>query len=137
YYNFYDYNVSDNYYDNWQSYENEVQRLSETVAPSESELTARAQFRNQQAMLNKLNPQAPFAILESSLKTIGDKGYFVSRIRNKSDKDIASLSFMYPGIKGPVAQVENMKPGQVVKIEALLPQDAVKDNVQIVFAAPQ
>jgi hypothetical protein len=115
----------------------EMERLGENVAPSDNALAARAQLRNQEAQMSKLNPAAPFELLETSLKLVGQKAVFVGRVRNKSKSDIASLSFMYPGVKGPFAQLQNLKATQVEKVEGVLPANAAKEQVQIIFASAE
>ena len=115
----------------------EMNRLSENVAPSDEAVLAQAQLRNQQSKLSQLAPSAPFAMVETSLKNLGEKSYLVTRIRNQGKQEIVSLSLMYPGIKGPVAQVQNLKPGQVVLLEAWMPADAKKDQIQVVFATAE
>ena len=85
-------------------------------------------------MLAKLAPAAPFTMLESSLKKIGDQSYFVARIRIKGDQEVPSIAFLYPGVKGSAATVTNLSPGQVSKVEAVLPLNANKDQIQIIFA---
>ena len=81
-----------------------------------------------------LTVAAPFQFLESSLKTIGDKAYFVARIRTKGEKEIPSIAFLYPGVKGPLAAVTGLAPGQVVKLEGTLPANADKNQIQVIFA---
>ncbi|HSP66397.1 MAG TPA: hypothetical protein VLN48_01640, partial [Bryobacteraceae bacterium] len=112
----------------------EMSRLSENVLPSDDAMAAQAQLRNQQSKLSQLNPSAPFTMVETSLRNMGDKSYLITRVRNQGKAVISSLSLMYPGIKGPVAQVQNFKPGQVVVLEAWMPADAKKDQIQVVFA---
>ena len=97
-------------------------------------LYEQVRLRNEQAMLAKLAPAAPFTMLESSLKKIGDQSYFVARIRIKGDQEVPSIAFLYPGVKGSAATVTNLSPGQVSKVEAVLPLNANKDQIQIIFA---
>ena len=115
----------------------EMARLNETVNPSDDALATRAKMRNEQQMMEKTNPKAPFAMLETSLKKYSDSTYLIARVQNRSNSDIPAITFMYPGIKGPFAMVENLKAGGVAKIEAKLPVDATKQNVQIIFASSQ
>jgi len=123
--------------DNVQAHLNEMKRLNEQVNPSDDVLAERAIMRNEQQMLEKTNPKAPFAMLETSLKKYADSSYLIARVQNLSNSDIPAISFMYPGIKGPFAMVENLKAGGVAKIEAKLPVDATKQKVQIIFASSQ
>lgn len=130
-------NVGGDTMDRTAAHYDEMSRLSESVVPSDAALAARAQIRNQNAKLSELNPNAPFKMIETSLRPIGNKSYLVVRMRNQGQQEISSLSLMSPGIKGPVAQVQNFKPGQVVLIEAWMPGDAKKDALQVVFATAQ
>jgi hypothetical protein len=123
--------------DNLQAHLNEMKRLNEEVNPSDDVLATRAIMRNEQQMLEKTNPKAPFVMLETSLKKFTDGSYLIARVQNRSNSDITAISFMYPGIKGPFAVVENLKIGGVAKIEAKLPADATKENIQIIFASNQ
>jgi hypothetical protein len=112
-----------------------VDRLESITNPSEEQLAASAMARNEQEWMNRLNPSAPFQMLESSMKTIENKAYFVARVRNQGETDIPSIAFMYPGIKGPVALVKVLKPSQVAKVEAVLPANAAKDQIQLIFSS--
>lgn len=127
-------NVQGDTMDKSAAHYDELNRLSENVVPSDAAMAARAQMRNQQSKFSELNPNAPFKIVETSLKAVGDKSYLITRIRNQGNQEIATLSVMYPGVKGPVAQVQNFKPGQVVLLESWMPADAKKDQLQVVFA---
>lgn len=120
-----------------QAHVQEMARLNEEVNPSDDTLATRAKMRNEQQMMEKTNPKAPFAMLETSLKKYADGSYLIARVQNRSNADILAISFMYPGIKGPFALVENLRAGAVAKIEAKLPVDATKENVQIIFASAQ
>lgn len=115
----------------------EMNRLSESVVPSDAAMAARAQIRNQNTKLSDLNPDAPFKMIETSLRPIGDKNYLVVRMRNQGKQEISSLSLMYPGIKGPMAQVQNFKPGQVILMEGWMPGDSKKDALRVVFSTAQ
>jgi hypothetical protein len=125
--------VEGTWYDKYQSHTQEMDRLASTVLPSDEALAVQAQQRTEETKLNRLSPAAPFEMLEVSLKAIGDKSYLIGRIRNKGKADKPVLSLMYPGIKGPIAQVRDFKPGQVVKFEAILPVDASKDKIQLIY----
>jgi hypothetical protein len=120
-----------------QAHLQEMARLNEQVNPSDDTLATRAKMRNEQQMMEKTNPKAPFAMLETSLKKYTDSTYLIARVQNRSNADIPAISFMYPGVKGPFAQVENLRPGAVAKIEAKLPADATKQAIQIIFASSQ
>jgi hypothetical protein len=86
-------------------------------------------------MLSKMDVDAPFKMLETSLRTIGDKSYFVARLRNQSEETIPSVAFMYPGVRGAAALVKDLQPGHVTKIDAVLPANASKDQLQVIFAS--
>jgi hypothetical protein len=120
--------------DKYRAHMEEMKRLSEGASPSEEALAANAQMRNQELMMSKLGAGSPFAMIETSLRRVGDKSYLVARIRNKSDKNIVALSLMYPGIRGAVVQVKDLKAGQIAKLEGVLPADARKDQIQLIFA---
>ncbi|HEY4490407.1 MAG TPA: hypothetical protein VI958_00355 [Acidobacteriota bacterium] len=121
--------------DAYDSHYKEVERLEALANPSEAQLVAGAEARNQEEMMNRLNPAAPFKMLESSMKTIADKAYFVARVRNQGETEIPSIAFMYPGIRGPIALIKSLKPGQAAKVEATLPPNAAKDQIQLIFAS--
>lgn len=123
--------------DAYDTHQKEVERLNQSVAPSEEALYARAELRNQKEMLSKLNPDAPFKMLETSLKAIGDKAYFVARVENISEVEIPSIAFMHKDVRGPLALVKNLKPGLVAKVEATVPLEVQKDQIQLVFATPE
>ncbi len=118
-----------------QTHKREMERLSENVAPSDEKLYAMTEARNRQSMLSKISPSAPFKMIESSLKTVGERSYFVARIGNKGNEEIPSIAFMYPGVRGPLALIKGLKPGQVIKVEAVLPVNASKDQIQLIFAS--
>ena len=129
--------IEGDWYDKYQSHYHEVDRLAANVAPTDDQMAAQAQRRTQETKLSKLSPDAPFEMLETSLRTIGDKSYLVGRIRNKSRTERPLLSLMYPGIRGPIAQIKNFQPGQVSKFEAVLPADASKDKIQLIYPADE
>ncbi len=118
-----------------ETHNKEMARLAENVAPSDEKLYAMTEARNQTSMLSKVSPTAPFKMIESSLKTVGERSYFVARIGNKGSAEIPSIAFMYPGVRGPVALIKGLKPGQVLKVEAALPANASKDQIQLIFSS--
>jgi len=118
-----------------QTHNREMARLAENVTPSDEKLYAMTEARNQKSMLSKVSPTAPFRMIESSLKTVGERSYFVARIENKGSVEIASIAFMYPGVRGPLALIKGLKPGQVIKVEAALPANASKEQIQLIFAS--
>jgi hypothetical protein len=91
-------------------------------------------MRSQQLLISKLGEDSPFKMVETSLKKVGEKSFLVARIQNRGSKDVAALSLMYPGLKGAIAQVKDLGAGQVAKLEAVLPADATKDQIQLIFA---
>ncbi len=118
-----------------QAHNRELERLAENVAPSDEKLYAMTEARNQMSMLSKVSPTAPFKMIESSLKTVGERSYFVARIGNNGSTEIPSIAFMYPGVRGPLVLIKALKPGQVIKVEASLPANATKDQIQLIFAS--
>lgn len=134
-YEWYQYDVEGSSMDKYSAHQQEMDRLSETVAaPSDETLAAKAKMRSRQLMMSKLGEDSPFKMVETSLRRIGDRSYLVARIRNKGSKDVAALSLMYPGVRGAVVQVKNLGAGQVAKLEGVLPGDASKDQIQLIFA---
>ena len=115
----------------------EVDRLRSNVAPDPGSGVAAAEARNREQWMARVSPAAPFVMLETSIKTVGDKAYLVARLRNKSTGEIPSLAFMYPGVKGPAALVTNVAVGEVVKVQATLPPNATKDKIQMIFSSPE
>ena len=114
----------------------EVDRLRSNVLPDEGTGVAAAEARNQKQWMNRVSPEAPFEMLETSLKTVGEKSYLVARFRNKSGKEIPSLAFMYPGVKGPAALVTNVQAGEIIKVQASLPPNAEREKIQMIFSSP-
>jgi hypothetical protein len=113
----------------------EMERLRSNVLPTSDEDIARNEVRNQEQWMNRVSPTAPFQMLETSLKTVGDKAFLVARFRNKLQKEIPSLAFMYPGVKGPAALITKIQPGEVIKVEATLPPNAQREKIQMVYAS--
>lgn len=130
-----------NYNNSWENqvegHLSEENRLYQAVNPSDEALIARSQARQDQQMMAANNPSAPFQMLESSMRTVGDKAYFVARVRNKGKEEIGSLAFMYPGVRGPVGMVRNLKPGQIAKIDSTAPVNADKNQIQVIYSAVQ
>ena len=115
----------------------EMDRLRSNVVPTSDEDLARSEVRNQQQWMNRVSPTAPFQMLETSLKTIGEKAYLVARFRNKLPEEIPSVAFMYPGMKGPAALITKIQPGEVIKVEATLPANAQREKIQMVYASKE
>jgi hypothetical protein len=113
----------------------EMDRLRSNVLPTSEEELAKNEVRNQQQWMNRLTPAAPFEMLETSLKTVGDKSYLVARFRNKIETEIPSVAFMYPGLKGPVALFTKVQPGEVIKVQATLPPNAEREKIQMVYSS--
>jgi hypothetical protein len=110
----------------------ENQRLRSEVAPGPDDWVARREARK----MIEANPDAPFKMLESSLVTLGDKAYFVARVRNQSKATIGSLAFMIPGVRGPFWMIKNLNAGEVAKVDTVLPAGATKDQIQAIYASP-
>jgi hypothetical protein len=127
--------AEENWKDGYTAHNKEIDRLQSNVKPSQGDALASAQVRNQEQWMNRLSPTAPFQMLETSLKTIGDKAFLVARFRNKSQKEIPSIAFMYPGVKGPAALVTKVRAGEVIKIQAALPPNAAREKIQMIFSS--
>jgi hypothetical protein len=74
-----------------------------------------------------------FTVIDSSLRSLGSESFFVARIRNKSADSLRSVSMVYPGSNAPFAKIEDFKPGEIVEVEAVLPADATRDKIQVIF----
>jgi hypothetical protein len=118
--------------DGYAAHYKEIERLKSNV---EGDALASAELRNQEQWMNRVSPTAPFQMLETSLKTVGDNAFLVARFRNKSEKEIPSIAFMYPGVKGPAALVTNVRAGEVIKIQASLPANAKREKIQMIFSS--
>lgn len=77
-----------------------------------------------------LSPGAELAVLESSLKTIGNDTYFVARLRLKGTKPIRNFSVSCNGQEKNLIEVEDFNPGEVVKIQTILPKSVTKNDFQ-------
>jgi hypothetical protein len=122
------------YADRYANHMKDMDRYRSNIAPTSDEELAKAEVHNQQQWMNRLTPEAPFEMMETSLKTVNDKAYLVARFRNKIQKEIPSVAFMYPGVKGPVALFTKVQPGEVIKVEAVLPPNADRQKIQMVYA---
>jgi hypothetical protein len=121
--------------DQYAAHYKEMDRLRANVVPTTDEEMAKHEIQNQQQWLNQLTPTAPFEMLETSLKTVGDQSYLVARFKNKIQQNIPSVAFMYPGVKGPAALITNVGPGEVIKVEATLPPNAQREKIQMVYSS--
>jgi hypothetical protein len=113
----------------------EMERLKSNVLPEEGEGVAAVQMRNQEQWMNRMSPSAPFEMLETSVKTVGDKAFLVARFRNKSENEIPSIAFMYPGVKGPAVLVTKVRAGEVIKVQGVLPANADREKIQMIFSS--
>ena len=77
-----------------------------------------------------LSPGPELAVLESSLKTIGNDAYFVARLRLKGTKPIRNFSISCRGQEKNLIEVDDFNPGEVVKIQTILPQNTTKNDFQ-------
>ncbi len=134
-YDYYDSDSSKSWYDQYQDHQKEVERIKENLDPSSTAVIAKHEMRNTSEWMGKISPEAPFKMLETSVKSVGDQTYFVARLKNKSDLEIPSLAFMYPGMQGPAALVTRVLPGEVVKVEATLPANAKREKIQMIFSS--
>jgi hypothetical protein len=112
----------------------EGERLSETIAPADESLAQQRMMRDQAKLEEFKNPKPEFSVLESSMKQIGNNSYFVARIHNKGQREVQYLSLLYAGRSGTLAEINNFKPGQIVKVEATLPANASKENIRFNFS---
>lgn len=121
----------------YSDYDLSRQRAEYQYHPSESQLYGKVIARNEKQLLSMIRPDAPFQFLEVSLKTLGNENYFVARVRNASNQEIPSIAFLAPGVKGALALIKALKPGQVRKLDAVLPVSVTKDQIQVVFSATE
>jgi hypothetical protein len=112
----------------------EGERLSETMVPADESLANQRMLRDQAKLESFKNPKPEFMVLESSMKQIGNDSYFVARIHNKGQKEVQYLSLVYSGRSGALAEINNFKPGQIVKVEATLPANSSKENIRFNFS---
>lgn len=132
-----EFNPADSWQSQYELHQTEMAKNYENANPSEETYLAKSQARMAQEKEKANNPSAQYKMLESSMRTIGDKAYFVARVRNAGSAEIGSLAFMYPGVKGPVGMIRNLKPGEVAKVDAVLPANSTKDKIQLIFSAAQ
>ncbi|HSE40889.1 MAG TPA: hypothetical protein VLH08_09005 [Acidobacteriota bacterium] len=112
----------------------ETERLSETLTPADESLATQRMMRDQARLESFKNPKPEFSVLESSIKPVGDGSFFVARIKNKGQKAVDYLSLIYSGRAGTLAEINNFKPGQIVKVEVMLPANASKENIRFNFS---
>jgi hypothetical protein len=77
-----------------------------------------------------ITPGPEVAVLEGSLKTIGNNSYFVARLRLKGTKPVKNFSVSCRGQDKKLIEVEDFSPGEVVKIQAILPPNTTKNDIQ-------
>ncbi len=77
-----------------------------------------------------ITPGPELAVLESSLKTIGNDSFFVARLRLKGTKPVKYFSVSCRGQDQKLIEVEDYNPGEVVKIQAILPPKTTKIDLQ-------
>lgn len=73
-----------------------------------------------------VTPGPELAVLEASLKTIGNDSYFVARLRLKGGKPVKDFSVSCRGQDKKLIEIEDLNPGEVVKIQTILPPKASK-----------
>jgi hypothetical protein len=76
------------------------------------------------------SPGPELAVLESSLKTIGNDSYFVTRLQLKGTKPIRNFSVSCRGEERNLIEVDDFNPGEVVKIQTILPQNTTRNDLQ-------
>jgi hypothetical protein len=92
---------------------------------------AMAEARGRLALRALLAPRPPeLTVLESSLKTIGRNSFFVARMRHMGTKPIKYLSVNYRGEDKKLVEVQDFSPGEIVKISAVLPANATKEELE-------
>ena len=77
-----------------------------------------------------LSPGPELGVLESSLKTIGNDTYFVARLLMKGSRPIKNFSVSCRGQEKNLIEVEDYNPGEVVKIQTILPGNITKNDLQ-------
>jgi hypothetical protein len=75
-------------------------------------------------------PGPELSVLEGSLKTIGNDSYVVARLRLKGTKPVKNFSVSCRGQDKKLIEVEDFNPGEVVKIQAILPPNTTKNDLQ-------
>ena len=76
-----------------------------------------------------VTPGPELSVLENSLKTVGDQSFFVARLRLKSVKPVKNFSVSCRGQDAKLIEVEDFNPGEVVKIESILPPNISKIDI--------
>lgn len=77
-----------------------------------------------------ITPGPELSVLENSLKTIGNDSFFVARLRLKGTKTVKNFSVSCRGQDKKLIEVEDYNPGEVVKIQAILPPNTTKIDLQ-------
>jgi hypothetical protein len=89
-----------------------------------------AEARGRLALQALLSPRLEISVLENSLTTLGNHSYFVARMRHIGTKSIKYFSVNYRGNGKKLVEVQDFKPGEVVKIKAVLPPNVTKEEIQ-------
>jgi hypothetical protein len=88
-------------------------------------------FQKTNAIVKPLLSSGPeIGVLESSLKTIGNDTYFVTRLLMKGTKPIKNFSVSCRGQEKNLIEVEDFNPGEVVKLQTILPANITKNDLQ-------
>lgn len=93
-----------------------------------------AEARGRLALQALLNPRPELSILENSLKTVGSHSFFVARMRNIGTKPIKYFSVNYRADGKKLVEVQDFKPGEVVKIISVLPPNATREQLQYSYS---
>lgn len=89
-----------------------------------------AEARGRLALQALLAPRPELSVLENSLRTIGNHSFFVARMRHIGTKPIKYFSVNYRGDGKKLIEVQDFKPGEVVKVQAVLPPNTTKEELQ-------
>ena len=101
-----------------------------TVEQATDNSEAIAEARGRLALQALLNPRPELSVLENSLRTVGNHSFFVARMRQIGTKPIKYFSVTYRGDGKKLVEVQDFKPGEVVKIKAVLPPNITKEELQ-------
>jgi hypothetical protein len=93
-----------------------------------------AEARGRLALQALLNPRPELSVLENSLKTVGNRSFFVARMRYLGTKPIKYFSVNYRPDGKKLVEVQDFKPGEIVKIQAILPANATKEELQYIYS---
>jgi hypothetical protein len=107
-------------------------KASEQNTAKESENHSKTAVEaNRDYMVKPLfTPGSEVSILESSLKDVGNYSVFVARLRQRGAKPIKYFSVNCRCQEKKLIEVEEFNPGEVVKIQSILPPNVSRDDLQ-------